>query len=109
MSRLNKDGGVERPSLIGELHHIPGLRAGKALRCRGRAHECGIVPAQFGDGLGPLLQPPEIQYPLEVELPLYLKDYRATLLQHPAAQWAAGVYRLHRGHSAEDARRTTAA
>jgi hypothetical protein len=44
-----------------------------------------------------------------VELPLYLKDCRATLLQHPAAQWAAGIYRLHRGHSAEDAWRTTAA
>jgi glutathione S-transferase len=47
--------------------------------------------------LGALLQPPEIQYPLEVELPLYLKDYRAKLLRHPAVQWAAGIYRLHRG------------
>jgi hypothetical protein len=36
-----------------------------------------------------------------VELPLYLQDYRATLLRHPAVQWAAGIYRLHRGHSAE--------
>jgi len=26
------------------------------------------------------------------------------LLRHPAAQWAAGIYRLHRGHSAEIAR-----
>jgi glutathione S-transferase len=51
--------------------------------------------------LGVLLQPPEIQYPLRVELPLYLKDYRATLVPHPAAQWAAGIYRLHRGYSAE--------
>jgi|SRR5688572_685740 len=51
--------------------------------------------------LGALLQPPEIQYPLQVELPPYLQDYRATLLRHPAAQWAAGIYRLHRGHSAE--------
>jgi glutathione S-transferase len=49
--------------------------------------------------LGALLQPPEIQYPLQVELPLYLQEYRATLLRHPAAQWAAGIYRLHRGHS----------
>ena len=38
--------------------------------------------------LGALLQPPEIQYPLQVELPPYLKDYRAMLLRHPAAQWA---------------------
>src|SRR5262249_33777484 len=47
--------------------------------------------------LGVLLQPPEIQYPLRVELPLYLTDYRDTLLRHPAAQWSAGIYRLHRG------------
>ena len=58
--------------------------------------------------LGALLQPPEIQYPLQVELPLYLQEYRATLLRHPAAQWAAGIYRLHRGYSAEVAKRTAA-
>src|SRR5215470_1910073 len=58
--------------------------------------------------LGVLLQPSEIQYPLQVALPLYLKNYRATLLQHPAAQWAAGIYRLHRGCSAEVAKRTSA-
>ena len=55
--------------------------------------------------LSPLLQPPEIQYPLRVELPPYLQDYRATLLQHQATQWAAGIYRLHRGRSAEVSRR----
>ena len=58
--------------------------------------------------LGVLLQPPEIQYPLQVALPLYLKDYRATLLRHPAAQWAAGIYRLHRGYSAQVAKGTAA-
>jgi glutathione S-transferase len=51
--------------------------------------------------LGALLQPPEIQYPLQVELPPNLQEYRATLLGHPAAQWAAGIYRLHRSCSAE--------
>jgi hypothetical protein len=51
--------------------------------------------------LSPALQPPEIQYPLRVELPPYLQEYLATLLRHPAAQWAAGIYRLHRGRSAE--------
>jgi glutathione S-transferase len=59
--------------------------------------------------LGPGLQPPEIQYPLQVELPPYLQDYRATLLQHPAMQWAAGIYRLHRGRSAEVPKRTATA
>jgi len=59
--------------------------------------------------LSPLLQPPEIQYPLRVELPPYLQGYRATLLRHPATQWAAGIYRLHRGRSAEVAQRSAAA
>ena len=58
--------------------------------------------------LSPMLQPPEIQYPLRVELPAYLQDYRATLLQHPATQWAAGIYRLHRGRSAEVSGRSAA-
>ena len=56
--------------------------------------------------LGALLQPPEIQYPLRVELPPYLRDYRDALLPHPAAQWAVGIYRLHRGRSAEVPRRS---
>jgi glutathione S-transferase len=51
--------------------------------------------------LGVLLQPPEIQYPFQVELPPYLQDYRATLLRHPAGRWASNIYRLHRGRSAE--------
>ena len=55
--------------------------------------------------LSPLLQPPEIQYPLNVELPRYLQDYRVALLKHPAAQWAMGIYRLHRCSSAEVPRR----
>jgi glutathione S-transferase len=58
--------------------------------------------------LGVLLQPPELQYPLRVALPLYLKDYRTTVLRHPAVQWAAGIYRLHRGYSAEVGKRTAA-
>jgi glutathione S-transferase len=56
--------------------------------------------------LSPLLQPPEIQYPLRVALPQYLQDYRARLLRHPSTQWAVGIYRLHRGRSAEISRRS---
>ena len=59
--------------------------------------------------LSPLLQLPENQYPLTVELPPYLLEYRAALLPHPAMRWAAGVYRLHRGVSAEIPRRPAAA
>src|SRR5262249_35447644 len=58
--------------------------------------------------LGVLPQPPEIQYPLKVQLPPFLKGYRATPPQHPGAPWAAGIYRLHRGSSAEVGRRASA-
>ena len=51
--------------------------------------------------VGPLLQPPEIQYPLQVELPSYIQEYRSRLLPHPTVQWAAEIYRRHRGVSAE--------
>jgi glutathione S-transferase len=59
--------------------------------------------------LSPGLQPPEIQYPLRVELPGYLADYREGLLRHPAVQWAYGIYRQHRGRSAEIPRTRAAA
>ena len=42
------------------------------------------------------------------QLPSYLQEYRATLLRHPAAQWAVEIYHLHRGHSAEVPKRTAA-
>jgi glutathione S-transferase len=51
--------------------------------------------------LSPLAQPPEIQYPLRVELPPYLREYRDAVMRHPAAQWTLDVYRQHRGRSAE--------
>lgn len=59
--------------------------------------------------LSPGLQPPEFQYPLRVELPPYLAEYRDGLLRHPAVQWAAGIYRQHRGRSAEIPRGRAAA
>lgn len=51
--------------------------------------------------LAPALQPPELQYPLRAELPAYIREYRTSLLRHPAMEWAATIYRLHRGYSAE--------
>lgn len=72
---------------------------------QGRAYLVGdvftVADLTVAAMLSPVLQPPEIQYPLRVDLPSYLLDYRATLLQHPATRWAADIYRLHRGHSAE--------
>lgn len=79
---------------------------------QGRAYLVGetftVADLTAASLLGALLQPPEIQYPLQVELPLYLKDYRASLLRHPAAQWAIGIYRRHRGCSTEVAKRMAA-
>ena len=72
---------------------------------QGRAYLVGdaftIADLTAAAMLSPLLQPPEIQYPLRVELPAYLQEYRAGILRHPAAQWAMNIYRLHRGRSAE--------
>jgi len=78
-----------RPYLVGEAFTVADLTAAAML--------------------SPLLQPPEIQYPMRVKLPPYLQDCRVTLLRHPAAQWAAQIYRLHRGRSAEVSRRSAAA
>ena len=80
---------------------------------QGRAYLVGdaftIADLTAATMLAALLELPEVQYPLRVELPPYLQDYRATLLPHPATQWAAGVYQLHRGRSAEVPRRSAAA
>jgi glutathione S-transferase len=80
---------------------------------RGRAYLVGdaftVADLTAAAMMSPILQPPEIQYPLRIELPSYLQDYRATLLEHPATDWASGIYRQHRGHSAEIPRRSAAA
>jgi glutathione S-transferase len=80
---------------------------------QGRAHLVGdtftVADLTAAALLSPLLQPPEIQYPVQVELPPYLQDYRATVLRHPAAQWAIEVYRLHRGRSAQVSKRAPSA
>lgn len=61
----------------------------------------GVADLTAAALLSPLLQPPQIQYPIAVELPAYVQDYRAQLLAHPAAAWAARIYARHRGRSAE--------
>lgn len=70
-----------RPYLVGEAFSIADLTAASLI--------------------APLLQPPELQYPIKVELPAYLREFRETLLRHPTFEWARGIYRRHRGISAE--------
>ena len=54
--------------------------------------------------LSPLLQPPQIQYPIEVELPGYAREYRDKLLRHPAFDWAREIYARQRGASKQVSR-----
>jgi glutathione S-transferase len=94
---------TDRATVIGALDRIEQERQGGAYLVGDAFTVADLTAAAL---LSPMLQPPEIQYPLGVELPAYLQDYRAIVLQHPAAQWAAGIYRLHRGRSAEVSRRS---
>jgi glutathione S-transferase len=96
---------ADRAAVNAALDRIEQERQGRAYLVGGAFTVADLAAAAM---LSPLLQPPEIQYPLRVTLPPYLQDYRATLLRHPAMQWATGIYRLHRGHSAEVSRRSSA-
>jgi glutathione S-transferase len=89
---------TDRATVAAALDQIEQQRSGRAYLVGDVFSVADLTAAAL---LGALLQPPEIQYPLQVELPPYLQDYRAALLEHPAAQWAVGIYRLHRGRSAE--------
>jgi glutathione S-transferase len=93
-SRLEAD----RAVVSAALDRIEHERAGRAYLVADTFTVADLTAAAL---LSPLLQPPMIQYPLQVELPAYVQEYRASLLQHPATQWAAGIYREHRGRSAE--------
>jgi glutathione S-transferase len=50
--------------------------------------------------LGPLVQPPELQYP-PGPAPAARADFERAVLGHPAAAWTTEMYRRHRGASAE--------
>jgi glutathione S-transferase len=88
---------ADRATVNAALERIEQERQGRAYLVGSTFTVADLTAAAM---LGVLLQPPEIQYPLHVDLPSYLQEYRANLLQHPAMQWAADIYRLHRGHSA---------
>ena len=93
-ANLEKD----RASVAVALDRIEQQRQGREYLV---GHTFTIADLTAASLLGPVLQPPELQYPLRVPLPSYVQQYRATVLKHPAAQWAASIYRLHRGRSAE--------
>jgi glutathione S-transferase len=95
---------TDRATVSAALDRIEREREGRAYLVGDAFTVADLTAAAL---LSPALQPPGIQYPLGVELPAYMQDYRATLLAHPAAQWAAGIYRMHRGRSAELPRRST--
>jgi len=92
---------ADRAAVNAALDRIEQERQGRAYLVDDTFTVADLTAASM---LSPLLQPPEIQYPLRIELPPYLQEYRAALLEHPATQWAVGIYRLHRGRSAEVSR-----
>ncbi len=98
--------GKDRAAVVAALDRIERERQGREYLVGDAFTVADLTAAAL---MGPVLQPPEIQYPLQVELPAYIEDYRAELLRHPAAQWAAGIYRRHRGQSAEVRRREAGA
>jgi glutathione S-transferase len=51
--------------------------------------------------LSPLVLPPELEYPPAGPLPAALASYRESLRDHATFGWVAGMYRRHRGVSAE--------
>jgi glutathione S-transferase len=97
---------TDRATVAAALDRIEQERQGRAYLVGDAFTVADLTAAAL---LSPLLQPPEIPYPLRVAWPPYLQDYRATLLRHPAAEWATGIYRLHRGESAEVSRRPATA
>jgi glutathione S-transferase len=94
------DGKIEadRATVNASLDRIEQERQGRAYLVGDAFTVADLTAAAM---LSALAQPPEIQYPLRVELPPYLQEYRDAVMRHPAAQWALGVYRQHRGRSAE--------
>ena len=102
-----RDGALEqdRATVAVALDRIESMRQGRPYLVGDAFSVADLTAAAL---MSPLLQPPEIQYPIQVELPSYLQDYRVKLLQHPAMHWALGIYRAHRGQSMEEARRRAA-
>ncbi|HEY0803075.1 MAG TPA: glutathione binding-like protein [Steroidobacteraceae bacterium] len=97
---------IDRAAVSAALDRIEHERQGRAYLVGDAFTIADLTAAAM---LSALLRPPGIQYPLQVELPPYLQDYLATVLRHPAAQWAAGIFRGHRGHSAEVQRQAAVA
>jgi len=93
-ARLDQD----HATVADALDRIEGERRGRAYLVGDTFTVADLTAAAL---LGPALQAPQIQYPLQVELPDYIKAYQADVLKHPAAQWALGIYAKHRGVSAE--------
>src|SRR5438874_1388206 len=91
---------------------VPGLHIGRALWMTGKKQ----VPVLSVDGqvtadltaaalLYPLVLPPEAPYRLDRPIPPAAAEMRGSFAAHPAFTWAAGMYRRHRGTSAEVAGR----
>jgi glutathione S-transferase len=89
---------ADRQQVRAALDRIEAEREGRAYLVGERFSVADLTAAAL---LSPALQPEQIQYPLEVELPVYAREYREGLLRHPAFEWARAIYARHRGRSAQ--------
>jgi glutathione S-transferase len=89
---------ADRATVAAALDRVEQERQGRAYLVGDAFTVADLTAAAM---LSPLAQPPEIQYPLRIERPPYLQEYRDAVMRHPAAQWTLEVYRQHRGRSAE--------
>lgn len=96
---------ADRATVAAALDRIEQQRQGRAYLVGDAFSVADLTAAAL---ISPLLQPAQIQYPVEIEWPDYIAEYRAGLLRHPAFVWAAEIYRKHRGRSAEIHRRAAA-
>jgi glutathione S-transferase len=88
----------DRAAVAAALERIEAQRQGRPYLVGDAFSVADLTAAAL---LGVVIQPPEMQYPVTVPRPAYHEEYRADLMRHPAAEWAAGIYRRHRGTSAE--------
>lgn len=95
---------TDRATVNGALERIEQERQGRAYLVGDAFTVADLTAAAM---LSPLLQPPEFQYPLRVELPPYLQDYRAAVIRvRTAGRRLSGSVTLHRDRGSRGAAAT---
>lgn len=89
---------VSRSKVAGALDRIESERDGGDHLVGDRFSVADLTAASL---LAPIIVPPEFPYSYPEPFPEAFEAMRKTFLSHPSCTWALGVYRAHRGTSAE--------